>query len=107
MSERAKQFMPFAALKGYYDLINQKHCTKEPERILTECEEERLSRILGQLKNGVYTKVTFYNDGAYTTAEGVVEWVDFSAKMLEVSDKIICFEKIINLEGEQGFDDDL
>ena len=36
MSDRARQFMPFSPLKGYYDLIGKCERIKEPKIELTE-----------------------------------------------------------------------
>ena len=35
-ADRAQQFMPFAALKGYYDLIRERERVAEPKRELTD-----------------------------------------------------------------------
>ena len=52
--DRARQFMPFAALRGYYDKIREQQRIKEPKRELSETEAERLSYKLNQLKKEVF-----------------------------------------------------
>ena len=49
-ADRAQQFMPFAALKGYYDLIRERERVAEPKRELTDEQALELSRKLSQLK---------------------------------------------------------
>ena len=38
--QRAAQFMPFAALKGYYDLIRERERVAEPKREQAACDAE-------------------------------------------------------------------
>lgn len=47
---RAKQFMPFAALRGYYAMVLAKNRVVEPRRELIGDAAERLSRKLGLVK---------------------------------------------------------
>ena len=43
MSDRAGQFMPFAALKGFYDLIKEKERVIVPKHEIAEDKAEELS----------------------------------------------------------------
>ena len=45
-ADRAQQFMPFAALKGYYDLIRERERVAEPKRELTDEQKEKVRRSL-------------------------------------------------------------
>ena len=49
-ADRAQQFMPFAALKGYYDLIRERERTVEPRRELTDEQALELSQRLAGLE---------------------------------------------------------
>ena len=44
-ANRAAQFMPFAALRGYYDLLRTKERVPEPRHELTEEEARELSAV--------------------------------------------------------------
>lgn len=48
--DSSRQFMPFAALRGYYDKFREKQRIKEPKRELSEYEKEKLSYKLNQLQ---------------------------------------------------------
>ena len=48
--ERAKQFMPFAALKGYPDALRKKEKVIVPKMELSEEYEEELDRRLRQVR---------------------------------------------------------
>ena len=50
--ERARQFMPFAALRGYYDLIREAEYTPEPRRPHTEEPRGVLRRQRLRFHNG-------------------------------------------------------
>ena len=55
--ERAKQFLPFNALKGYYTLLEEKKKIKEERKILSADEYERLEREFVKIKIGSIIKV--------------------------------------------------
>lgn len=49
---RAKQFMPFAALKGYEAALRQKERVVHPPVLLGEDAQAELDRLLRQLRPG-------------------------------------------------------
>ena len=57
-ANRAAQFMPFAALTGYYELVRKQEITVEPKRELTEEKALALSKKLEGLKRGDLIRVT-------------------------------------------------
>ena len=71
-ADRAQQFMPFAALKGYYDLIRERERVAEPKRELTDEQALELSRKLSQLKRREMACIVHYDGEAYVTARGLV-----------------------------------
>ena len=97
-AHRAQQFMPFAALKGYYDLIRERERVSEPRRKLTEEEALDLSRKLSQVERRTMVAVTHYDGGAYVTARGLVSDIDEAARILTVVRTRIAFEDIWDIE---------
>ena len=71
-ADRAQQFMPFAALKGYYDLIRERERVVEPKRELTDEQALELSCIV------------HYDGEAYVTARGLVSDIDLAARTVTV-----------------------
>ena len=59
--ERAKQFMPFAALKGYPDALRKKEKIIVPKMELSEEYEEELDRRLRQVRKNevLYCMILF------------------------------------------------
>lgn len=96
-SDRAKQFMPFAALRGYYDLILEKEKFKEPRRELSEEQVEEISRVLRELECGKIVQVTFYKEDSYETIVGVVSKICIQEKILCVVKELINFDNIIDV----------
>ena len=82
--QRAAQFMPFAALKGYYDLIRERERVAEPKRELTDEQALELSRKLSQLKRREMACIVHYDGEAYVTARGLVSDIDLAARTVTV-----------------------
>lgn len=101
---RAKQFMPFASLKGYFDLIREEQRIKEPKKNLSEEEAMVLSYKLNQVKKGMVIKVRYYNIDAYETAEGIVSSFDDIFRTLTIVKKSISFDDILDITGDEILD---
>ena len=71
-ASRASQFMPFAALTGYYELARQQERITKPRHELTDEEALELSRTIIQVKKGDLVRVTYYDWDAYHTVSGVI-----------------------------------
>lgn len=96
--DRARQFMPFAALRGYYDLVHEKEAAPEPRRPLTEEEARALDAFIAALKRGESVRCSFYRGGAYHVCEGVVSQVDVVCRDLWIVRTRIPFAEICALD---------
>lgn len=74
----AAQFMPFAALTGYYGLVQarERELDVEPRRPMTEERQEELSNMLVRLRRGDGVVVTHYDRRSYVTTRGTVRQVN-------------------------------
>ena len=99
--DRARQFMPFAALRGYYDKIREQQRIKEPKRELSETEAERLSYKLNQLKKGQMVEITHYNNDAYEKIEGLISNFDDTFKKITIVKTVISFDDILDIDGDE------
>ena len=97
-ADRAAQFMPFAALTGYYELARQQEHIAEPRHEMTEEAAMRLSRELTQLRRGDLVRVTYYDWDSYLTRTGVVEAVEPAFHVLKLKGLTIPFDDIYTLE---------
>lgn len=81
----AAQFMPFAALTGFYDVVREQERAREPRHAVTEEHLEQLSRMLSRLGKGDEVRVTFYARDAYETCTGTIRQVDATFRTLELT----------------------
>lgn len=93
-ASRAAQFMPFAALTGYYDLVREQERIVEPRHELTEEEAEELSRTVVQVRRGDLIRITYYDRGGYKTRAGVVKAVDPAHRLLRLGQEVVAFDDI-------------
>lgn len=94
---RAKQFMPFAALRGYYAMVLAKNRVVEPRRELIGDAAERLSRKLGLVKKGMMVTVQFYRTDAYDTITGMVTRIDPEYRYITIVKTKIPFDDITDV----------
>lgn len=75
-ADRAKQFMPFAALKGYEEALRQKERRVQERILLGEDAQEELNYRLCQLSPGELVSVIYYCRGEYKKAAGQIVRID-------------------------------
>ena len=97
-ASRAAQFMPFAALTGYYELVRKQEINVEPKCELTEEKALELSKKLEGLKRGDLLRVTYYDTYGYRSRTGILEEVLPAFKLLKFRDIVIDFDDIQNIE---------
>ena len=101
MSERARQFMPFASLRGYYDLISETQRLKEDKRELSEDDIAKLNEKLLQIKKGMIIEVVYYDVDSYVKLEGMVAYIDTTFKNITIIKTTIDFEDIFDIKGDE------
>ena len=95
-ANRAAQFMPFAALTGYYELVRKQEITVEPKRELTEEKALVLSKKLEGLKRGDLVRVTYYDTYGYRSR--ILDEALPAFKLLKLRDIAIDFDDIQDIE---------
>ncbi|MCC3402672.1 YolD-like family protein [Eubacterium callanderi] len=120
-ADRAKQFSPFAALKGYEEALQLKQKRYTPRIELTEDAKSLLDRklhILNQwLENGQKPIVTIryfvpktvakidIELGAYLEISGAVEKINSEARRIQISGESLCIDDVVDLQ-EGSFNGD-
>lgn len=86
ISNRAKIFSPFAALRGYEDEIASegKDHLKGKQIELSEEQKELLGNKIGQLRKNQLVNVKYFTDGYYEDLPGRVDSVDAINKELRI-----------------------
>lgn len=97
---RAKQFMPFDALKGFREAVAEKERIIVPKRDLSEEQKEELDRKLRQVRLKDIITVEFFQNREYVRVTGMVSRVDETSKTLVIVHHKISFEDISDLRGE-------
>ncbi|MCR5462504.1 MAG: YolD-like family protein [bacterium] len=97
-TDRAKQFLPFNSLRGYYDLIREKEKIKVERRILSDDDLEQISNKLHEVCKNMMIKITYYDSDSYRTISGLVSKIDLELKYLVVVKTKISFNDITEIE---------
>lgn len=97
-SDRAKLFMPFNSLRGYYDMILETKREKMPRRELSEDAAAALSDKLNRLRKGDVITVTYYNVDSYDKLTGIVSEVDKVFRRLMIVRTRILFDDLADIE---------
>lgn len=98
MSNRAGQFMPFSALKGFYELIKEKERVIVPKHEIAEDKAEELSEKMKLIKRGMMVKIVYYSDGEYVSAEGIVTKIDLTFRKITIVKNDINLDDVWEIE---------
>ena len=98
--ERAKQFMPFAALKGYPDALRKKEKIVVPKAELSEEYKENLDNKLRQVSKNDIITVIYYCKGQYLKVTGMVSRLDQTARIIKIVNTKIDFDDIYDITGD-------
>lgn len=99
--DRAKQFMTFAALKGYEEALRRKEKITVPKAELSEERGEELDRTLRQVRKNDMVTVIYFCDGEYLKVTGMVSRIDGTARLLKIVDTKVPFEDLyeVSIQG--------
>ena len=100
-ADRARQFMPCAALRGFEAMIREQTREVTPKRGLSEYDAERLSKKMRMVQKGDMVCVTYYDRDAYVKLEGIVSDLDIPLRQLRVIKTVIPFDDIWDISREE------
>lgn len=98
--DRAKQFMPFSALKGHKEALRKKEKIIVPKMELSDEYAEELNRKLQQVKKNDIVTVVYFCNWEYVKQTGMVARIDETARILRVVNTKIMFDDIYDVSGE-------
>lgn len=99
-ADRAKQFMPFAALKGYEEALRRKEKIIVEKAELSEEMKDELDRQFKQINRNDIITVVYYAEEEYLQITGMVARIDIDARYLKVVNTKIPFENIYSIGRE-------
>lgn len=82
---RAKQFLPFDALKGLQETLREKEIEQE-EKI--ELAEERLTELeneFNRIEKGINVNIKYYKNKQYINISGIVTNIDYVRKKIQIN----------------------
>jgi len=82
---RARQFLPFDALKGLQEALREKEVEYEEKKDLSEDTLNELNNKFNQIDNGSFVKITFYKNGKYSEIKGRVTNIDYIKKKIQIN----------------------
>lgn len=95
--DRAMQFAPFAALKGYYETVRKQERITQPKKELGDEEAKIISDTLNTLRVGMTVKIRYYDIDSYITIEGTITEVNEPYHRLKVNKISIPFGDIYSI----------
>ncbi len=96
-ADRAKQFMPFAALKGLPEALAEKEKRILPKKELSEEYREELDRTLSQIRKKDMVSVVYFHENNYVKITGMVSGIEREAGYLIIVNTKIPFSNIAEL----------
>ncbi len=96
--DRAKQFMPFDALKGFREMLLFVEKQKLEKKEFSTDFLDILNNKLKNLKKGMNIKVTYFYDLNYIETCGIIKDIDVSNQILILLNTKINFDDVIDIE---------
>lgn len=95
--ERAKQFFPFSALKGYPAALRRKEKIVVPKVEFSEDYQERLDGKLRQIRVQDVVTAVYFREGEYLKVTGMVSRIDRTARVLKIVNTKIPFDDLYDV----------
>ena len=96
---RAKQFLPFDALKGLQEALQEKEIEYEDRKELSEEALNDLDNILNRIEIGDIITIKYYKSRRYSEVNGKITKIDYIKKKIQIdNEKNINMVDIVNLE---------
>lgn len=89
---RAKQFLPFDALKGLQEALREKENEYEEKKELSEETLNELDSVFNRIEIGSIVNIKYYKNREYVEIKGIVTKIDYIKKKI-----ILNNEKNINI----------
>lgn len=97
-SVRAKQFAPFAALKGFEEALQEKEKICVERKEISEERACEINETLKRICKGDTIRLTYYKNRQYFTDEGIAQKYDLAMKYVEINGCHIPFYDIYEIE---------
>lgn len=102
VSDRAKQFMPFAALKGLPEALSKKEKIVVSKIELSPEMAEELNFKMHRLERGKIATVVYFRKEEYIKVSGMVARIDETCRILQIVNTKIPFDDILSIETDES-----
>ena len=82
---RAKQFLPFDALKGLQEALREKEIEYEEKKELSEESLDDLQKEFKKKEKGKKVKIRYYINNQYKNSIGIVTNIDYIRKRITIN----------------------
>lgn len=97
IADRAKQFMPFAALKGLPEALAAKEKITVSKVELSPEMADELDRKMHLLEKGKMATVIYFHQDEYLKITGLIARIDTTCRLLQVVNMKIDFDDILDI----------
>lgn len=104
-ADRAKQFAPFDALKGFREALRERERITADKIELSDETKEELDFKLHQIKPGMLITVIYFNNGEYEKVTGMVSKLSETSRTLSIVNKKMSFDDIYDIQGDSVLSD--
>lgn len=85
MANRAKQFLPFDALKGLQEALREKEIENEEKKELSEESLMELENQFNKIEKGSCVKIKYYKNKKYIEVTGIITKIDYIKKKIQIN----------------------
>ena len=100
-AQRAKQFMPFSALKGFEEAVRAQERQREPKIILGEDARQELNFKLQGILPGDRVRAEYYYESRYVTVHGLVKKIDTLGRRIHLEEIRIPIDDLRDIERDR------
>lgn len=87
-TNRAKQFLPFDALKGLQEALREKEIQYEDRKELSEETLTNLDKKFNRIEIGNIITIKYYKNRRYSEMNGTVTKIDFIKKKIQIDKEL-------------------
>lgn len=95
---RAQQFLPYASLRGFDEVVARARHISTPRREVAEDRAEELSRALSEAQKGDPVRICYYVGDHYETRCGTFRSIDMNLRAVFVDGESVPIDDIFSFE---------
>lgn len=99
-AHRAKQFMPFSAVKGLQEALLKKERPYLDKNEIAEDAADVLNNALMGLMPGMRAVIAYYAGTEYRTASGEILYIDGIKRRMKIGENEIFFNDIVSISSD-------